>query len=191
VALEHPELKCRRVDLDPADDSFTPLVSELLAEDIQGQEFEDEIAFRAGERFVARLTAHESGAAGRTAARPGVYRLEIPVRGSLDGLVLATTTRRAPAPGEVEIRVQTTALNFRDVMNALGIYPGDPGPLGNECAGTVTAVGEGVTHLAVGDHVIGLAGGSFANYVTTPAMFIVPSHRRWMSRKRSPSRLPT
>jgi myxalamid-type polyketide synthase MxaB len=41
----------------------------------------------------------------------------------------------------VEIRVVATGLNFRDVLNALGMYPGDPGPLGNECAGVITAIG--------------------------------------------------
>ena len=43
--------------------------------------------------------------------------------------------------GRVEIRVVATGLNFRDVLNALGMYPGDPGPLGNECAGVITAIG--------------------------------------------------
>ena len=52
--------------------------------------------------------------------------------------------RRAPGPGEVEIRVQATGLNFRDVLNVLGLYPGDAGPLGGECAGEVVRVGQGV-----------------------------------------------
>ena len=52
------------------------------------------------------------------------------------------------------------------------MYPGDPGPFGNECAGTVTAVGDGVEHLAVGDHVVGLLAGSFASHVTGSAAFL-------------------
>ena len=55
--------------------------------------------------------------------------------------------RRAPGPGEVEIRVHATGLNFKDVLNVLGMYPGDPGPLGGECAGVVVAVGAGVDGL--------------------------------------------
>ena len=39
------------------------------------------------------------------------------------------------------MRVHATGLNFKDVLNVLGMYPGDPGPLGGECAGTVVAVG--------------------------------------------------
>ena len=174
VALEHPELRCRLVDLDPSDESFSALAAELLSADTaaQGHALDDQIAIRGAERLVPRLMPHRSQAA--ASGSPDVYRLEVPKRGSLDGLVLTPATRRSPGPGEVEIRVQATALNFRDVMNVLGIYPGDPGPLGNECGGTVTAVGDGVSHLAVGDQVIGLAGGSFASYVTTPATFVVP-----------------
>jgi NADPH:quinone reductase-like Zn-dependent oxidoreductase/acyl carrier protein len=54
------------------------------------------------------------------------------------------------------------------------MYPGDPGPLGGECAGTVVAVGSGVEHVHPGDDVIALSGGSFHRYVTTRADFVVP-----------------
>src|SRR5690606_37821216 len=80
---------------------------------------------------------------------------------------------RAPGRGEVEIEVRTTGLNFRDVLNALGMYPGDAGPLGSECAGVVTAVGEGVDALRVGDAVVALAGNSFSSYVIAPAGTVV------------------
>ena len=71
----------------------------------------------------------------------------------------SAATRRAPGPGEVEVRVRATGLNFRDVLNAMGLYPGtevgpvtaetyarpgDPGPIGGDCAGVVVALGEGV-----------------------------------------------
>jgi NADPH:quinone reductase-like Zn-dependent oxidoreductase/acyl carrier protein len=87
--------------------------------------------------------------------------------------------RRAPAAGEVEIAVRATALNFRDVLNTLGLYPGDPGPLGGECAGTVVAVGPGVAELRPGDEVIALAGGSFASHVVADTRFVVPKPARW------------
>ena len=48
-----------------------------------------------------------------------------------DNLAVTPRERRAPEPGEVEIAVQAAALNFRDVLNALGMYPGDPGALGS------------------------------------------------------------
>ncbi len=74
----------------------------------------------------------------------------------------------------MEIRVHATALNFRDVMNVMGLYPGDPGPLGGECAGEIVAVGEGISHFAVGDAVVAIASGSFAGYVTTRAEWVAP-----------------
>ena len=78
------------------------------------------------------------------------------------------TTRLCPKPGEIEIEVYATGLNFRDVLNILDLYPGSP-PLGSECAGKVVAVGEGVTTFKVGDSVLAIAQGSFARYVTTLA----------------------
>ena len=52
-------------------------------------------------------------------------------------------------------------------MNVMGLYPGDPGPLGAECAGEIVAVGEGINHFAIGDAVVAIAPASFAGYVTT------------------------
>ena len=50
---------------------------------------------------------------------------------------------------------------------------GDPGPLGNECAGVVTAVGEGVESLEVGDDVVAMVDRSFANWVLAPESLTV------------------
>ena len=88
----------------------------------------------------------------------------------LENLKWREVPRLPAGPGEVEIRVLATGLNFRDVLNALGMYPGDPGPLGNECAGVITAVGDGVTDFAVGDEVVAMINQSFATYVIAPAL---------------------
>ena len=42
-----------------------------------------------------------------------------------------------------QISVRAHGLNFKDVLNVLGMYPGDPGPPGLDCAGVVTAIGCG------------------------------------------------
>lgn len=65
-----------------------------------------------------------------------------------------------PGPGEVRIRHQACGLNFIDVYHRMGLYPLPlPAGLGTEAAGVIEAVGEGVTHLRVGDR---------AAYASTP-----------------------
>ena len=173
VAVEHPELGCVCIDLDPhaaATDAARSLSGEILAGDR-----EDQVAYRDGERYVARLVSAQAPAQSQLRVPTGQsYRLDIPSRGEIDNLALRPTMRRAPGPGEIEIEVRATGLNFRDVLNVLDLYPGDPGALGGECAGIVAAVGEGVEGLAVGDPVFGLAPASFASYALTLAQFVQP-----------------
>ena len=66
----------------------------------------------------------------------------------------------APGPGEAQFDVLVFPINPADVLLTEGLYaakPPLPARLGAECLGRVTAVGEGVTDLAVGDRVINLA----------------------------------
>lgn len=60
-----------------------------------------------------------------------------------------------PGPGEAVVRQTAAGLNFIDVYHRIGLYkmPSLPGIIGNEGAGVVEAVGEGVTEVAVGDRV--------------------------------------
>ena len=117
IALEHPELRCTQVDLDPAPAAAgaASLLAELLATD-----GEDQVALRAGRRYVARLARCPEAAESAGAPEPSV-RLELPRSGVLDELSLRPVPRRAPGAGEVEIRVHAAGLNFRDVMNALAM----------------------------------------------------------------------
>ncbi len=176
IAVEHPELNCTRIDLDPKDRAGA---ADQLAEEIQRNRHEDQVAYRDGNRLVARLRRLVRGGTGALETpRSQPYRLEILSRGELDSVTLRPVVRRTPGPGEVEIRVHATGLNFRDVLNLLNLYPGDPGPMGCECAGEVAAVGEGVTHVKPGDQVLALAPASFASYVLTLSQFVVlkPEH---------------
>ena len=61
-----------------------------------------------------------------------------------------------PGPGEALIRQTATGLNFIDVYFRTGLYPAPsfPATIGNEGAGVVEAVGDGVTEVAVGDRVV-------------------------------------
>lgn len=174
IALEHPELRCVRVDLDPADAAGSLA---LLAEAVWRNDAEDQLAVRHGAWTAARLVRSRGEAPNRpNSDRP--IQLQITARGTLDNLVLQPVARQRPGPGQIEIRVQATGLNFKDVMNTLGMYPGDPGPLGGECAGTVVTVGPEVTGIQPGDPVIALAGGSFSTYAIADAALVVPKPSR-------------
>lgn len=60
-----------------------------------------------------------------------------------------------PAPGEARVRHTAVGLNFADVYTRTGLYPTTlPAVLGQEAAGVVEAVGDGVTEVAVGDRVV-------------------------------------
>ena len=72
--------------------------------------------------------------------------------GGADNMKLVDREVGDPGPGEIRIRHEACGLNFIDVYQRSGVYPLElPHPLGMEGAGVVEAVGEGVTHLAVGD----------------------------------------
>ena len=95
-------------------------------------------------------------------------------RGSLNSLVCQEFDQKKLRPDDVSISVKAVGINFRDVLNVLGMYPGDPGPPGSDCAGVVLAVGDNVSHLKAGDSVFGLAHGCLGTAVSGPAQMVVP-----------------
>ena len=169
AATEHPEWRVTLVDLDP---EATPNEARLLADELLADSAEPQVALRKGVRHAARLArrARPSGAFIDEAP----IRLHIAERGTLENLHLGPTERRAPGPGQVEIRVRASGLNFRDVLSALGMYPGEIKHLGSDCAGEVVALGEGVTQFRIGDRVVAMADGSFASHATTRWEFVAP-----------------
>ncbi len=167
VALEYPELRCTRIDLDPGSSSHQ--AARLLAAEIVAESPEDQVAFRQDTRWVARLEAYGRAQATLEAPPEAPFRLAISERGTMENLCLQPTTRREPGSGEVEIEVRATGLNFMDVLDALGALPFERDWLGGECAGVIARVGPGVENLEIGDTVLALAPGSFSQYVTVDA----------------------
>ncbi|TCC25435.1 zinc-binding dehydrogenase [Kribbella speibonae] len=85
-------------------------------------------------------------------------------------------------PGEVLVKVGAAGVNFADVMQTRGTYDGGPKPpylAGFEAAGTIVALGDNVTNVALGDHVIGTGAGAFAEYMLMPANGVVPVPTGW------------
>lgn len=176
AAMEHHELGVRLIDFDFLD-------AEQLVTEIASVSGENQIAYRQGQRHVARLVKAEALAEQVGGAIQGTptpdspsWRLGLKRSGSFDGLAYQPSDRVAPGAGQVEIEVHATGLNFSDVLKALGLYPGLRDavvPLGIEASGVVTAVGAGVEHLRVGDEAIGVLPHAFGSHATTAAYAMV------------------
>lgn len=179
---EHPESVWTLIDLDPAGDENE--LSDLLAE-LALIDGETEIAYRNGRRLANRLhqilTKDMPVRTRDAVATDSQYRLQIDTPGILTNLSLNETSRREPGPGEIEISVKAGGINFRDVMKALGMYPGNPIDVrwfGDDFSGTIVRVGEGVHDLKPGDNVAGMAPYCFRAYVTVNRhmVFRKPEH---------------
>lgn len=83
----------------------------------------------------------------------------------------------APKPGEVQIRVHASGINFADIMARLGLYPDSPklpAVVGYEVAGEIGAIGDGVTR-AVGEKVFAITRfGGYSDVVCVPAAQALP-----------------
>ena len=90
---------------------------------------------------------------------------------------LVACDRVPPGPGQIEVAVSASSINFADVLVAFGRYPAFEGrlpQLGTDFAGVVTAVGPDVTDHKVGDHVGGLsADGCWGTFLTCDARLAV------------------
>ncbi|MGB8464710.1 MAG: SDR family NAD(P)-dependent oxidoreductase [Terrimicrobiaceae bacterium] len=165
---EHPHFVCRAIDLSPTPSASDDLLlwSELLRNDS-----EREIAFRGEARYARRL--------GRGRPQrlqwldPGIpLRLESRDRGHLDTLHFVSFDLPRCGPREVLIEVKAAGMNFRDVLKALALYPGeapDARIFGDEVSGVVKAVGAEVTHVGPGDRVFGIAAFGLATHTLARA----------------------
>jgi len=187
IALEHPEFQCACIDLEPGSEivEIQPLFQELWSHD-----YEDQVAFRRSVRYVPRLVRMASDSQGASISQPGEngsrlkipatqsFELDISKPGQLDTLALRPVMRHEPGPGQVEIQVHAVGLNYRDVLKAMGVYPGEPIPFGAECSGKIARTGKDVEDFQIGDEVIAIAPASFTRFATTYSALVVakPHH---------------
>jgi malonyl CoA-acyl carrier protein transacylase len=188
IAMEHPELRCTCLDLSPAEQNGEQTLLDELLHELMQPDAETQVAYRQGVRHVARLVqrAAPSEPSSPEPASNDPVQLRLTEYGSLDNLSLQPVQRDVSKAGEVEIQVCATGLNFRDVLNALGMlkeyYATHLGissaaemTFGFECAGTIAAVGEGVTEYQVGDEVMAVmrVHNAIGSFVTVPTEFVV------------------
>ena len=171
IIAEQPTLHCRLTDHDGSDEAVHSLAGLLGASGTPLQE--PELALRQGKFLASRLLPWARS--GHLAVpRAGDYVLAPTERGAIDNLRLAETEVPPPAAGQVQVRVEAAGLNFRDVLNVLGLYPGDPGLIGGDFSGIVTESGAGVTGFEVGQRVFGFMQGAFASRINVPAQLLAP-----------------
>ena len=98
--------------------------------------------------------------------------------GPIDDLKCKEIDDPVVKPGHVVVNVEAAGVNFPDGLLVQGLYqmkPPCPFVPGNEVAGVVAEVGEGVKHISVGQRVIALSNlGGFAEKVLVPATHVMP-----------------
>ncbi|QPI60284.1 SDR family NAD(P)-dependent oxidoreductase [Streptomyces malaysiensis subsp. malaysiensis] len=147
---------------------------------------EPQLALRAGRALVPRLVHAGTGGAGLVGpvAQPDAWRLDTAGTATLENVV------PVPCPevleplgaGQVRVAVRAAGVNFRDVLVGLGMVPGQTG-LGGEGAGVVVDIGPEVTHVSMGDRVMGILDQSFGPLAVTDARLLAPIPDGWSFRR--------
>ncbi|OBJ55156.1 polyketide synthase [Mycobacterium asiaticum] len=175
IGSENPQLKVSYIDID--DETGAEQVARQLLLNTD----EDESAWRSDGWYTARMlpTPLQPEERQRTvvdhdrAGSGSGMRLQIRTPGDLETLEFAAFDRVPPGPGEIEVAVSASGINFADVLATFGRYQtfdGQQPELGLDFSGVVTAIGSGVTEHQVGDRVAGLSNnGCWATFLTCDA----------------------
>lgn len=190
VVNEFPIYKTSMVDFStPVQDGEI----EVFVDEMFSGDRADEIAFRGKRRYINKLEriskeAKEQRAKQTVPAEGSPYFASISEFGVLDNMTLRQTDRRDPADNEVEVQVKASALNFRDIMIAMGLLSDaavEGGLFGKtfglECAGVVTKVGKDVKNVKVGDEIMATAPSCLGGFAYPLGVHVVqkPKHINW------------
>ncbi len=161
------------LDLDGEASSWEAVIAALAIE-------EPQLAARGGRLLAPRLVRADADGALGVPPQGSHWRLTQAGAKTFEAmsLVEAPEHARALGPGEVRVGVRAAGLNFRDVLIALGAYPGD-GTIGSEAAGVVLEVAEDVSNVAPGDRVMGMFTGAFGPVAVTDCRLLVGMPERW------------
>ncbi len=177
VANEFQHLDIRRIDVLP---HVSPrFAAERIRDIILSGTNETELQVDTASILAVRVGSMRSAIEERTGKPAPAARLQRQA-GSGQRLQWQPIIRIAPGFGEVEIEVECTGLNFRDLMWMLSLLPDDilddgfsGATMGLECAGHVVRVGANVRNVSVGDQVMALAASAFSTHVTVSASHAV------------------
>ena len=175
IGSEHPLLRTTQVDVDEHTEA------EQVAQQLLGGSEEDETAWRNGEWYTARLCpsplSHDERRTAIVDHERDNMRLQIRTPGDLQTLEVAACDRVPPGPGQIEVAVTMSSINFADVLAAFGRFQhtDDRKPqLGIDFVGVVTAVGQDVADHRVGDRVGGFSeGGCWRRFLTCDAKLAI------------------
>ncbi|MEV0681824.1 SDR family NAD(P)-dependent oxidoreductase [Actinosynnema sp. NPDC050436] len=179
AANEHPGTAVRRISLAYRSESSGSAVRDLVAE-LHARQEDDEVLLTGAGRFVTRVRpvpTHPVPSACDTAP----YALALDRPGPQYQLDWRPLSVPEPGDGEVVVEVRAAALNYRDVLLAMGMVPPmadrrGPGlpSLGCDFAGVVRAVGPGVTAFSAGDRVAGATMGCLGSHTVADAHHLFP-----------------
>ncbi|MGW3275665.1 beta-ketoacyl synthase N-terminal-like domain-containing protein, partial [Streptomyces kronopolitis] len=161
-------------DLDGQDASYAALPAALATD-------EPQFAVRGGTVHLPKVAPVHAGTALREPVDGTGWRLGMTGKGTLDHLTLLPhdDAERPLEQGEIRLAVRAAGVNFRDVLNVLGMYPGDAGAFGLEGAGVVTETGPGVIGFAPGDRVMGLFPAAFGPVAVADERMVIRVPEGW------------
>eukprot|EP00916_Digyalum_oweni_P000048 GHVL01000063.1.p1 GENE.GHVL01000063.1~~GHVL01000063.1.p1 ORF type:complete len:2609 (+),score=591.47 GHVL01000063.1:913-7827(+) len=138
-------------------------LKKIMGLTVTDDEMQDyELAFRDEIILSRRLNRSEI-----STVNGGSVKLLMSERGTISKLeIVDLNDRLTPVGDQMEIRVRAVGLNFRDVLNVMGLYPGDPGEPGADASGVVVRIGDN-SEFKIGEDVFGLAPGCLRSFVTT------------------------
>jgi acyl transferase domain-containing protein/NADPH:quinone reductase-like Zn-dependent oxidoreductase/surfactin synthase thioesterase subunit len=187
---ECPNVPSRVIDLpaSPLAEAFADLAAELTTARLDLDEFE--VALRPGRRLLRTLTpvyAETAEAAGAVElpGTGGAWRAGLAETGSLDSVEFRQVPAPAPGEGELEIEVLAAALNFKDIVNGMGVLPKKAvagglaaDQLGLEICGRVLRVGGTASAFRVGDRVMARVSGGFSGRLLAREDCVAPTAER-------------
>lgn len=176
---EYPALECTLIDL-ACEGNLHRLENELLRPDGAS-----EIVLANNGRYTL-VMQEASDVPTRRAAQGERFRLDFHLPGQLRNLVWLPQAEAGLTDEAVEVKVQATGLNFRDVMYLMGLLPEEAvekgfagASLGLEFAGVVSRVGPRVRDFRPGDKVMGFGSACFASHVVTRADAVTLMPETW------------